>query len=117
MSRVANAPIDNSKPIVKKLVADISEVFDAHVDLYVVQHDIARSDLIRKFCADGFGYVGTGDELALRSRSSVYAAAGEKRKRTSTMVKGKAEKLDELKSLLLSGALTPEDLAEMFRAL
>lgn len=115
MSRTANVPTsDNNKTVIHRLTCDISVPFDKHVDLWVAEHDITRASAIRKFCADGFGYVSSDpDEIALVTRSTAYEAAGAKRKVAFEQTRKKASELDLLKAKLQSGEISAEDLVKM----
>lgn len=97
-----------------RLTADISPEFNAHVNLWVDKNDITKTSAIRKFCADGFGYVGTGSELDLIKQSEAAAAAGVKRSASFQETSKKASMMDMLKAKLLAGEeISNADLAAL----
>ena len=118
MSRTANV-INNGevKPTIHVLQAQISVPFNEHIEAWVRQNDITRSSAIRVYCADGFGYKGVGDELALVKQSEARKHAGDARSASMKVTKHKAGIVDALKVKLATGEdLSKEDLMSMLMA-
>ncbi len=118
MSRTANVT-DNGevKPTIHVLQAQISVPFNEHIEAWVRQNDVTRSSAIRRFCADGFEYAGTGSELVLVKQSEAREHAGKARSASMQITKKKAGIVDALKVKLATGEdLSKEDLMAMLVA-